>query len=107
MAPFVELEPGVEGLVHISELAHSRVFRIGDFLKEGDEIEAKVLSVDPEQQRMSLSMKAIQAKPEPIRKEPELPEEEPAPLPAEAKRRTPLKGGIERPRGGDQFGLKW
>ncbi|HEX4147566.1 MAG TPA: S1 RNA-binding domain-containing protein, partial [Pirellulales bacterium] len=103
---FVELESGIEGLVHISEIAHSRVFRIRDFLKEGDEIEAKVLSVDPQQQRMSLSIKAIQARPEPIKKEPEMPEEEPAPLPP-SKRATPLKGGVERPSGGDQFGLKW
>jgi small subunit ribosomal protein S1 len=103
---FVELEAGIEGLVHISEIAHNRVFRIRDFLKEGDEIEVKVLAVDPEQQRMSLSVKAIQAKPEPIKKEPEIPEEEPAPLP-ESRRRTPLKGGVERPSGGAGFGLKW
>jgi len=103
---FVELEAGIEGLVHISEIAHNRVFRIRDFLKEGDEIEVKVLAVDPEQQRMSLSIKAIQARPEPIKKEPEIPEEEPPPLP-ETKRRTPLKGGVERPSGGAGFGLKW
>jgi small subunit ribosomal protein S1 len=104
---FVELEAGIEGLVHISEIAHSRVFRIRDFIKEGDEIEAKVLAVDPEQQRMSLSVKAIQAKPEPIKKAADLPEEEPPPLPPQSKRATPLKGGVERPSGGDQFGLKW
>ena len=48
---FVQLEPGVEGLVHISELAHRRVWRVGDILKEGDTVDVKVQSVDPEQQQ--------------------------------------------------------
>ncbi len=107
---FVELEPGIEGMVHISELSHTRVFRIRDFVKEGDEVEVKILSIDPEQQRMSLSIKAAQARHEPAKPtEPELPEEEAAPAP-QPKRNTPLKGGVERlerPSGGDQFGLKW
>ncbi len=60
---FVQLEPGVEGLVHISELAHQRVWRVGDILKEGDTVDVKVQSVDPEQQRISLSMKALAAPP--------------------------------------------
>jgi ribosomal protein S1 len=103
---FVELEPGVEGLVHISEIAHSRVFRVRDFLNEGDEVEAKVVSVDPEQKRIGLSIKAVQAKPEPIKKaEPEI--EDAPPPPPLPKRKTPLKGGIERQGEGDKFGLKW
>ncbi|HWA98447.1 MAG TPA: S1 RNA-binding domain-containing protein, partial [Pirellulales bacterium] len=103
---FVELEPGVEGLVHISELAHGRVFRVRDVVKEGDTIEAKVLSIDPEAQRISLSMKAIQAKPEPVKaSKPEEPEEPPAPLPPP--RHKHLKGGVTKSNGGEQFGLKW
>ena len=54
---FVELEPGIEGLVHISELSHKRIWRCSDVVKEGQEIEVMVLSVDTEAQRMSLSMK--------------------------------------------------
>jgi polyribonucleotide nucleotidyltransferase len=45
---FVEILPNVDGLVHISELAHHRVERVEDVVKEGEEIEVKVLSVDRE-----------------------------------------------------------
>ena len=103
---FVELEPGVEGLVHISELSHGRVFRVRDIVSEGQKVEVKVLSIDPEQQRISLSMKALQAKPEAKKAEPE-PEEEAAPPPPAPKRRGELKGGIGRDTGGERFGLKW
>ena len=56
---FVELEPGVEGLVHISELAHTRVRRVGDVVGEGQEVDVKVLEIDSERQRISLSLKAL------------------------------------------------
>ena len=65
---FVEVEPGIEGLVHISELSHKRVFRCSDVVKEGEQVEVMVLSVDPEAQRMSLSMKELSAPPEPAKK---------------------------------------
>src|SRR4029079_12267948 len=45
---FVEVLPNTDGLLHISEIAHTRVERVEDVLKEGDTIEVKVLSVDPE-----------------------------------------------------------
>jgi small subunit ribosomal protein S1 len=47
---FVKLAPGVEGLIHISELAHHKVFRVENVVKEGEEVECKVLSVDTEAQ---------------------------------------------------------
>ncbi len=56
---FVKLEPGVEGLIHVSELAHGRVFRASDVVSEGQEVEVKVLSVDAEKQRIGLSLKAL------------------------------------------------
>ena len=56
---FVELEPGVEGLVHISELAGRRVFRVTDIVKAGQQVEAKILNIDAEAKRMSLSLKAM------------------------------------------------
>ena len=65
---FVALEPGVEGLVHISELSHKRVWRASDVVKEGDEVDVLVLSVDAEAQRISLSMKALAAPPSRRRK---------------------------------------
>jgi small subunit ribosomal protein S1 len=104
---FVELEPGIEGLVHISELSNKRVWRPADVVKEGDEIEVLVLSVDPQAQRMSLSVRALH-QPEPTKKEKE--EQEPQ-MPAATKKSSrpsnlPLKGGLGR-TGGEQFGLKW
>jgi small subunit ribosomal protein S1 len=103
---FVKLEPGIEGLIHISELAHRRVFRAGDVVKEGQEVEVMILSVDVGAQRISLSLKALEAKPIKAdkKKEDDVPEDEPA------IQRTPpknLKGGTNRRGDGDQFGLKW
>jgi small subunit ribosomal protein S1 len=95
--------------VHISELSHKRVFRVSDVVQEGQEIEAKVLSVDPEAQRMSLSMKALEARAEPQTAEAETPaevEEEPASR-KQPKRTVPLKGGLGRGKGGAEFGLRW
>lgn len=104
---FVQLEPGVEGLVHISELSHGRVFRVRDVVEEGQQVEVKVLSIDPENQRISLSMKALAAKPETQKAQAEPEEEEAPPPPPQPNRKTPLKGGVGRRTGGDQFGLKW
>ncbi len=104
---FVRLEPGVEGLIHISELAHGRVFRASDVVSEGQEVEVKVLAVDPEQQRISLSLKALQARPEPKKVASEEPDEPEPPKPAPPKRKTPLKGGLGRVGDGGQFGLRW
>lgn len=55
---FLEVEPGVEGLVHISQMANHRVEKTEDVVKPGDVVRVKVLSVDPEAKRMSLSIKA-------------------------------------------------
>ncbi|MFY9254762.1 MAG: S1 RNA-binding domain-containing protein [Fuerstiella sp.] len=71
---FVELEPGVEGMVHVSELAWRRVGSVGEVLKVNDEKEFKVLEVDPKRKRVSLSLKALEQKPESAKKN-ELPEE--------------------------------
>jgi small subunit ribosomal protein S1 len=55
---FMELEPGVEGLIHISEVASQRVRRVRDFLTEGQEVTVKILGIDKENRRISLSIKA-------------------------------------------------
>lgn len=106
---FVKLAPGVEGLIHISELAHHKVYKVENVVKEGQEVECKVLEVDAEAQRMGLSLKATLAKPEKAsdkaKDTPEV-EEPPRPL-AVPKHSGPLKGGIRRASGGEQFGLKW
>jgi small subunit ribosomal protein S1 len=88
---FVELEPAVEGLIHISELAPQRVRRVSDVVKPDQEVRVLVLDVNPGQRRISLSLKGAQ-------KEPEKPEEEAEEEQAEVKpprpRTTPLRGGI-------------
>ncbi len=55
---FVEIEPGVEGLVHLSELAPHRVRRAGDVVTTGQEVDAVVLAVDLDARRISLSIRA-------------------------------------------------
>ena len=61
---FVELKPGVEGLVHISEMAHRHVETPHEIVSENEEVEVKVLSVDQDEQRVSLSIKALEEAPE-------------------------------------------
>lgn len=56
---FVQLEPGVEGLVHISHLADRHVEKPEEVVKEGEEIKVKVLSVDPEEKRIRLSIREV------------------------------------------------
>jgi small subunit ribosomal protein S1 len=105
---FVKLAPGIEGLVHVSELAHHRVFQISNYAKEGQEVEVKILSIDPQAQKMSLSLKATLAPPP--GKETKKPVEEQDEAPREAiipKRQAPLKGGTKGQKGGEKFGLNW
>jgi small subunit ribosomal protein S1 len=56
---FVEIEPGIEGLIHISELGTNRVRRVRDVVQEGQEVEAQIVSIDLRQRRVGLSLKAI------------------------------------------------
>lgn len=108
---FVQLESGVEGLIHISELSHKRVWRVSDVVNEGDEVEVVVLSVDEDAQRIGLSLKDLQ--PDPRAQKKDQTEDEPAseaePLPKKLRNKPskPLKGGVGRSTGGDKFGLKW
>ena len=57
---FVELEPGIEGLVHISEISHQRVEKAEDALKVGNEIQAVVINVDPRRHKIGLSIKDVE-----------------------------------------------
>jgi len=67
---FVELEPGVEGLVHVSQLAEHRVSSPEEVVKEGDRVRVKVLRVAPEDRRISLSIRGAMQAARP-RREPE------------------------------------
>lgn len=60
---FVEVFPGVEGLVHISQISHSHIATPADVLTPGQEVQVKVLEVHPENQRLGLSIKALEEKP--------------------------------------------
>ncbi|MDP6469364.1 MAG: S1 RNA-binding domain-containing protein [Pirellulaceae bacterium] len=100
---FVRLFPGVEGLIHISELSHQHVRNVDDILKEGQEIEVKIMSVDRESQRIGLSLKATLPEPEPDEPTAEVASEQPA----RPKRTKPLKGGVGRGSGGESVGLNW
>jgi small subunit ribosomal protein S1 len=57
---FVEIEAGIEGLVHISELSHQRVEKATEVTKVGDEIQAVVINVDPKRHKIGLSIKDIE-----------------------------------------------
>ncbi len=56
---FVRILPGIDGLVHISEISNERVEKVGDVLKVGDEVQVKLMDVDFDKKRISLSMKAL------------------------------------------------
>jgi small subunit ribosomal protein S1 len=57
---FVEILPGVEGLVHISELAQHHVENPREVVSQGDQVQAKIIEVDPERRRLSLSLKRVE-----------------------------------------------
>lgn len=104
---FVRIDHGIEGLIHISELAHHRVFAVRNIVKEGEEVEVKILSVDAAAQKIALSLKALVAPPEKPsdRKKEEEIEGPPREL-AVKPTGQPLQGGTSRPSGGEQFGLR-
>ncbi|MBI2393894.1 MAG: polyribonucleotide nucleotidyltransferase [Deltaproteobacteria bacterium] len=94
---FIEILPGTDGLLHVSEIAHARVDRVEDIMKEGDEVEVKVLEVSRDG-KIRLSRRALLPLPE-------------GPAGEEAKRRMEAahsgdgresrpSGGRDRDRGG-------
>ncbi|MCP4793920.1 MAG: S1 RNA-binding domain-containing protein [Actinomycetia bacterium] len=60
---FVEIAEGVEGLLHISEISHKRIDRVDAVLQAGEVIQVKILSIDPDKGRVSLSKKALEERP--------------------------------------------
>lgn len=88
---FVELEKGVEGLVHISELDDRRVNQVTDVVKPGDKVQVRVLDVDPENRRLSLSIKRSK---EPATAEP-VASTSAANAATKKKRDRPLRGGLD------------
>lgn len=89
---FIELTPGVEGLVHISEISHDRIRTVNEVLREGQSVQAKVIEVDEDRKRISLSIKQITSLADYTGPEKTEPEQPAKPQP---KRKTPLRGGLE------------
>lgn len=88
---FVELKPGVEGLVHISELSDRRVKNCAEVVQAGQEVETRIIGVDAENRRISLSIRQVAA--------PDAGGAEVAAYPAAEehkpkKRKKPLRGGL-------------
>ena len=73
---FVELEPGVDALLHVSQISYDHVAKPEDVYKIGDEIEAKVVDFKPEEKKISLSVKALLPAPEETEEVEEAPVEE-------------------------------
>ncbi len=57
---FVEVEDGIDGLIHISDMSWSKIKHPSEVLKKGDTVEAQVLSIDADNQRLSLGLKQLQ-----------------------------------------------
>src|SRR2546421_6555888 len=87
---FVELEPGLEGLLHISEISDQKVEKPEDSLKVGQEVEVKILRVDTDERKIGLSLKRAQWAQEEIAREEER---------KERSVKRGLRGGLE---GGEQ-----
>jgi len=103
---FVELEPGIEGLIHISELSHQHIWRVTDIVQPDQEVEVQVMSLDLEKQRIALSYKATQ--PAPVKGPSKSVEDEPAEeVVVPKKKQGPLKGGLGGGQSGTTFGLNW
>lgn len=95
---FVELEPGIEGLIHVSELANRRIRRVADVVQPDQEVDVRILDIDPETRKIALSLKPDPKAPpetndEPAATDESTPSEEPA-TPAKPKKPLNLKGGL-------------
>jgi small subunit ribosomal protein S1 len=66
---FMDLDGGIQGLIHLSEISHHVVKDIRDYVKVGEEIEAKIINFEPLKKRIGLSLKALQPLPEGMKEE--------------------------------------
>lgn len=80
---FVEVFPGVEGLVHISQISHKHIATPNEILASGEKVKVKVLNVNAEEHRLALSIKALQEKPAAEKKQEAPVEEEKVEIPEE------------------------
>lgn len=80
---FVEVFPGVEGLVHISQISHKHIATPNEVLTSGEKVKVKVLNVNADEHRLALSIKALQEKPATEKKQEAPVEEEKVEIPEE------------------------
>jgi ribosomal protein S1 len=89
---FVELEPGIEGLIHISELSPTRVRRVVDIVKPEQEVEVRIVKIDSDEKKIALSLIPLPTA-SPVEDE-EVEEEEETLKPPRPEPKVPLKGGL-------------
>ena len=97
---FVEILPGKEGLLHVSEIAWDKTDKVEDVLSVGDEVDVKLLEIDPKTGKMRLSMRALTEKPEGYVEPTRRPRQNGGDR--DRDRRTERRGGDRRERG-DRF----
>ena len=66
---FMDLDGGIQGLIHLSEISHGVVKDIRDFIKVGEEVEAKIINFEPTKKRIGLSLKALVPAPEGVKED--------------------------------------
>ncbi len=89
---FIELQPGIDGLVHISEMSEKRIKAPGDVVEIGKEVQVRVLGVDVEKHRISLSLRPPPPEPTPAERQAEA--EKAAKAARKKERKKPLRGGL-------------
>jgi len=89
---FVELEPGIEGLIHITELSPNRVRRVADIVQPAQEVEVRILKVEPDLKRIALSL--LPAKGKEAAAADDEDDEDETPTAPKPERKIPLKGGL-------------
>ena len=90
---FVQLEEGIEGLVHISQLSEQRVRSVKDVVDVGQVLKVRILAVDPAQRRISLSLKGLAGETA-AAEQTAAAGAEAAPAPRKKERKKPLRGGL-------------
>ena len=96
---FIEILPGKEGLLHVSEIAWTKTDKVEDVLKVGDEVDVKLLEIDAKTGKMRLSMRALTEKPEGYVEPERKPREQRG---GRDDRRDDRRGGRDDRRGGDR-----
>lgn len=90
---FVELEPGLDGLVHISQISWERVEKVSDALNIGDQIQVKIMEIDADNKKINLSIKETLPRPERPKRE----ENDTLPREKIERRSAPKAGKVNRP----------